>query len=292
MKKSLLLLSICSLLLTACNDDRISPAFGYTSPGDFYKNNREQEQAVTIKTDTETLPIIGKKGTELYGPRAILEHLNGDSVGLPWTVKLIELYTIKDYLLYQLPTVSTTTPLLSGGIVKISAFDSINNPLRVKEGAFFPIKLSTSPTDEAMLIYKGGLEEENFIDWATDGSSLISLDANQKYDLQLTSLGWKQVAKAAFDNTTAITFTIDGTGGENIDLWIVPTTKHALFYGNHLKVTNVPLGEEVRIIAIALNQDNDFVLFDKVITTAANAEVAINFEVSSEEAILETINSL
>ncbi len=291
MKKSILLLFSFLLLLGACNNDRVDPDFSYSSLNDFYKNNREQEQSITIRTDTGNVPILGKKGTELYGTRAILEYANGDSVGLPWTVKLIELYTIKDYLLYQLPTVGNAVALESGGIIKVNAYDSIGESLKVKDELFYEVKLSTSPTITGMGIYQGSSAEENFINWAeaSDGSLI---DINTKYDLQLASLGWQHVAKPFSESTTTLTFTIDGSGGENIDLWVIPTDKHALFYGNNLKVEAIPINSKVRILAMALNQDNDFVLFDKTVITSENLEIPIEFELSSEEAILKTINEL
>ncbi len=291
MKKSLLYLFSSLLLLGSCNNDRVDPDFSYSSLNDFYKNNREQEQSITIRTDSGDVPIIGKKGTELYGTRSILEYPNGDSVGLPWTVKLIELYTIKDYLLYQLPTLGSAVPLESGGIIKVSVCDSIGKSLQVKDGFFYQVKLSTTPTITDMSIYQGGSSEESFINWAEalDGSLI---DINTKYDLQLASLGWQHVAQPFSETTTTLTFSIDGSGGENIDIWVIPADKHALFYGNNLKVEAIPVNNEVRILAMALNQDNDFVLFDKTVVTSENSEIPIEFELSSEETILKTINEL
>lgn len=293
MKKLVLLPFIALLLLNACNNDRIDPDFSYTSLNDFYKNNREQEQSITITSDTGNVPIVGKKGTELYGTRAILEHVNGDSVGLPWTVKLIELYAIKDYLFYQLPTVGNAYPLESGGMVKVTACDSLGKPLKVKNSAFYQIKLATSPSLSNMDLYQGNSVDDSFINWikASDGS-LITLDANKKYDLQLATLGWQHVAKSFTEETTTLSFSVDGSGGENIDLWVIPTDKHALFYGNGLEVKNVPINHEIRILAMALNQDGDFVIFDKIVTVSENLEIEIDFETSTEEKILGIINSL
>lgn len=291
MKNSLLFLLTCLLFISACNNDRVDPDISYTSLNDFYKKNREQEQSITIKTDSGDVPIIGKKGTELYGTRSLLEYPNGDSVGLPWTVKLIELYSIKDYLLYQLPTVGNTIPLESGGIVKVTACDSVGKPLKIKEGALYQVKLSTTPTVSAMKIYQGNSENGSFINWAaaTDGSII---NINQKYDLLLSTLGWQHVAKPSFENTTTLTFTLDGSGGENIDLWVIPTNKYALFYGNDLEVKEIPVAQEVRILAMAVNQNGNFVLFDKTIITSENLSIPIDFETSSEESILQIINSL
>ena len=144
-----------------------------------------------------------------------------------------------------------------------------------------------------MGVYQGSSENGSFIDWATatDGS-IISIDGNSKYDLQLATLGWQHAAQSSFGETTNIGFTVDGSGGENIDLWLIPTDKHALFYGNNLTATNIPIGESVRIIAMALNQDDEFVVFDLTTTITADMVIDIEFETTTEEALLTLIDTL
>lgn len=288
--KNLFLLITITTFIFSCSDDRVSP-YEYKSLNGFYERNREQTQTYVIETDSGTSPIIGKKGTEIYGSRQLFEHLNGDSVQLPWAITLIELYTIKDYLLYQQPTISINTPLASAGTIKIMCF-SEQKELKLRAGAQYAVKLSTPNPVEGYSNYQGGTSPDTFINWllATDGSS-VNIVTN-KYQLNLASLGWNQCATASFGATTTVNFTTEGTGGENIDLWLIPSDKHALFYGNNLTASNIPVGEKVTVFALALNQNDDLVMHKEEITITENMVIPLVLHKTEEKDILSFINSL
>lgn len=289
MKNVLLYLPIFTLIFFSCSDDRITPD-SYSSANAFYELNKEEQQDFVITTDSGG-PIIGKKGTELYGGRAILEHQDGSAVDLPWTAELIELYSIKDYMLYRFPTTGAAQ-LESGGIVSVTAVAD-GKPLKVKAGAQYPIIMSTSPTITGMGVFQGS--GDSFISWtaATDGSTM-TIDGNSKYALNLSTLGWQHPAQASFGTTTNITFTLPNgaTGGEFIDLWVIPNNKHALFYGNNLVASNIPVGIAVKTIAIAVNQDGDFVLHNTDVTVTADMSIELNFNTKSEDELLATLEAL
>lgn len=288
-----LILPIIALiaLFTSCSDDRVTPD-EYKSLSDFYERNREETQTVVIDTDSGDVPIIGKKGTEIYGGRQILQHANGDSVELPWAVSLIELYSVKDHLLYQQPTrVSGITPLETEGTIKVLAYAK-QEELEVRTGASFITKLSTSPAQTGMSLYSGGSTPDTFIEWATptDGSS-NTIDA-EKHQLSLSSLGWHTIAGNTYGSTTTATFTLEGTGGENIDLWAVPTSKKSLFYGNNLTLENLPVGETVTFFALALNQDDNLVMYKEDIIITDGMILTLEMKETSENDVLSFIDSL
>lgn len=288
--KNVFLFFTLATLIFSCSDDRVSP-YEYKSLNGFYERNREETQTIVIESDSGTSPIIGKKGTEIYGSRQLFEHLNGDSVKLPWAVNLIELYTIKDYLLYQQPTTAITTPLTSAGTVKIMCY-SEQKELKLRTGALYYVKLSTPNPVEGYKDYQGGTSPDTFIDWllATDGSS-VSL-VTDKYQLNLAKLGWNQCANPSFGATTTVSFITEGTGGENIDLWLIPTDKHALFYGNNLTAANIPVGEKVTVFALALNQNDDLVMHKEEITITENMVIPLVLHKTDEKDVLSFINNL
>ena len=291
MKKIFLPIIALVLIATSCSDDRVTPD-EFKSLNGFYEKYREETQSVTITSDEGELPIIGKKGTELYGTRHILQHANGDSVQLPWVVQLIELYSIKDHLLYQHPTLeNNVTPIESEGTIKVLAY-ALQEELEVRAGKFFVTKLTTETPQTGMTVYSGGATPDTFIEWsqASDGST-NSIDAG-KHQLNLATLGWSQLAGATYGSTTTATFTLTGTGGENIDLWAVPTTKKSLIYGNNLTLPNLPVGETVTIFGLALNQNDKLVMHNATVVVTDGMVIELELKETSESDVLSLLESL
>lgn len=291
MKKFFLPIIALMLLATSCSDDRVTPD-EFKSLNGFYEKYREETQSVTITSDEGELPIIGKKGTELYGSRHVLQQSNGDSVQLPWTVQLIELYSIKDHLLYQQPTLENNViPLESEGTIKVLAY-ALQEELTVRSDQKYITKLSTASPKTGMSLYSGGKSPDTFIGWAkaTDGST-NSIDAG-KHQLNLASFGWHQIAGATYGATTTATFTLTGTGGENIDIWAVPASKKSLIYGTNLTLPNLPVGETVTIFALALNQNDKLVMHNASVVVTEGMVVEMQLAETSESDVLSFLESL
>lgn len=290
MKKLFLPIAIALISLSSCNDDRINEETAFEPMDEFYNEHKPQEQEFIITSDSGG-PIVGNQGSRIYGHRHILQHANGDSVYLPYTVKLIELYSYKDMILYNFPTTSSDYVMTSGGHLKIRAIKD-GEELVVRPGAYYGVVMSSSYTGPKS-VYTGTHTLDVFDDWSLAGNGSLVVDSSGYNALGLTTLGW-QSADAAMSATsyTDITFTIEGTGGENIDIFIVHNDFHGLIQGENLQAKNVMVGENVTILAMAMDQHGDFRVHKSTVTVTQNMEIALNMSVSSESSLLSMLGSL
>jgi len=285
MKKIFLSLIVASIAITSCNKDRIEEEPEFQSMEPFFNKNKPQEQEFIIESDSGRGPIVGKDGTELWGFRDILMYPNGDAVPLPYSLKLIELYTYKDMILFNMPSLSGTKILETGGEIKVRACHD-GNELVVRPSKFYPVVLSTTPTVANMKVYQGNHPSNLYGDWnlSSDGSTIID---TSKYGLGLAKLGWQNCGKnGASNGTTSIDFTIDKAGSEFISLFVASKNYHGLLQGSNLKIENAPIGEIVTIIAMAMDQNDNYYLHKETITITNALTIKLNMNEMSEAVLL------
>lgn len=291
MKKIFLSLIVATLAVTSCNKDRIEEEAEFESMDAFFTKHKPQEQSFKIESDSGSGPITGKDGTELWGYRDILMYPNGDTIPFPYYLKLIELYTYKDMILYNMPSLSGTKILETGGEIKIRACHD-GNELVVKPGKFYPVVLSTTPTVANMKVYQGNHPNDVYGDWdlSSDGSAVVDTG---KYGLGLAKLGWQNCGKeGASTGTTDIEFTTDKKGGEFISLFLVGKNYHGVLQGSNLKIENAPIGESVTLVAMAMDQNNNYYMHKETITITVGLSVTLTLNKMSETALLSELAGL
>ncbi len=69
----------------------------YSNATEFFQNNKEKEQEFVITSD-EGDCIVAKKGTVICGSRKQLRTSSGDTIALPYSIKVVELYSLKDHI--------------------------------------------------------------------------------------------------------------------------------------------------------------------------------------------------
>lgn len=290
MKKIFYSVLFVALTMSSCNEDRIDEEAEFGPMDEFYNDNKPEEQEFEI-TSEDGGPIIGKEGTKLYGGRSILMHANTNDVSLPYTIKLIELYSYKDMILYNMPTTSSGNVTESGGEIKVTAFKD-GEELFLKPNMKYAAVLSTTPTKTGMSVYDGTHPNNVFSNWTLNASSMV-VDSSGLYGLLLSKLGWQNCAQStSFNAHTDIEFTIDGKGGEFIDIFIVFNDFHGLIQGSNLTASKVPVGANATILAMAKDQNGDFRLHNQTLTITQDLKIKLDMKVVSEAALLNVLGNL
>lgn len=286
-------ISVLSLLFfSSCSKDREEEPKGtYTNADSFYESNKEEEQEFIITSDQGDC-IIAKKGTVICGSRQLLKTSSGGVVELPYSVKVVELYSLKDHVLYRFPTTSNGNPLKNDGSVRIKALKDGKETTLTATGGF-TATYSVNPSREGNSAFKGTMTGDTFADWllANEGSLLLS--PGTKDSLRLASFGWFQAAQAGDKlDFTNVTFELDGKGGESLDLWLIHSTNKTVLHGKDLQIQNVPIGEEMTAIVIAFNQDNKLVLHKSAATISQNQKIKLDFKETADKDILDILSKL
>src|SRR5438045_1037722 len=110
MKRGKFVLAIVSisfgpvLLFNACKKDRV-PQDDYQNMDSFYDDNKEDEQVYQIDSGG-SCPLTCLHGTKICMGASMFSFADGTPITYPFILKVVELYSIKDMLLWKLPSVS------------------------------------------------------------------------------------------------------------------------------------------------------------------------------------------
>ncbi len=216
---------------------------------------------------------------------------NGQSISYPFTLKLIEVYTLKDMILSNLPPIGGGKILESGGEIRIRAFKGATE-LVLKPGKKYTMLLDTSssPLLSGMGVYYG-FASGNKTDWTNNVTSLdpsinpdnLSAVINtpaQAYLMNIARMGWVNCARlySNLNPTTTISFTSQGTNTQNIDVFLVFKNIHSMMQVYNLTSQPLPVGTNLTVVAISRdsNQNNAMAYQAQDITVTAGMQVTLN----------------
>ena len=291
--RSLALAALLSLTFINCSKDRIQPPLNtYGSLNQFYNTYKQPEQEYIISQDGQC-PLIALNGLKLCMGRQQLMMPNGDSVQLPYSIKIIELYTPKDMILYNMPTVSGGDLLTTGGEIRVRAFKGTDE-LQVRPGQSYLAQVpATNPTSSMGMFY--GVDNSGVIDWLPDTMSTIHVDtSNNYYNLFPSYTGWINCDYFYnyTGNKTQITFTSNTDDLTNVAkfLWFPNINSLVQVYGN--TSGDVPVGETVKIICFAADSQGAMYSFYQEITIGNNQSVDVTMAATTEAAVLTLMDNL
>jgi hypothetical protein len=285
--------------ISACTKQRApskTPGPDYASASSFYTANQQQVQTFTVDSPG-TAPIIGKMGTVLSGNASLFMFPGNpaQNVGYPFTLKLIEVYPIKDFILSNLPSVGAGLILQSQGEISIQAYKG-STLLVLRPGKKYPMVLDSNIAfNSGNSVYYGfpnTVSSRNITDWTSNVNSLnpaINPDTLSKVwlfskycEMTIARMGWVSCAQSyAYPSpTTKITFTApsNSTNGQNIDVFLVFKNIHSMMQVYNLTSQAIPTGTNLTVVAIATdsNSGNSLVYYSQNITVTAGMTVALN----------------
>lgn len=294
------------IIAAACSKKRLekkeeTPKDTYSSMQSFYDKNKQEEQEYVIDTPGNC-PLIAKMGTKICVSNDMFMFPDSTDVTYPFILKIVEIYPVKDIILWELPTVAGGKILESAAQIRVRTFKN-NIELVLKPGRKYPMELDTMPNlVNGMKVYYG-FDAGNIVDWTDDVTSISSITVDTmsavfkdtfSYKMFVAKMGWVDCAKLSniSSTTTTITFSASGNGTENIDIFLVFKNFNSVMQVYNLASGQVPVGENVTVIAMALNQNNQYVLHKEDITVTANHQITLNMQVISEADLLNTLDGL
>lgn len=287
------------ILLSSCSKDRLLKE-EYSSMDSFFDKNKQQEQEFTIDS-LGNGPIVGKMGTKIYVNKTIFMYADGSDITYPFTIRLIEIYPIKDMIFWKLPTVAGGNVIEIAAEIRVKAFKN-GVELMLKPGKKYYMELATmTKLNTNMKVYYG-FSASNYIDWTNNLASIVpindtlsSVTANGTfYAMNVAKMGWTACARptATSLSTTTMTFTAKGGNPQNISIFVVFKNFKAVAQVYNLTLGKIPLGEQVTVVAMAMNQNNEYVLHKQEITITANQQIALDMQPINETDLLSMLGSL
>jgi len=267
----------------------------------FNQNVTDATQSFTIDASTWQ-SINGTQGTSIWVAPNSFNDANGNVVNGNITIELIEVLTKADMIWLNKTTTSNNQLLISGGEISVKAYQNGNQLTLSSNGS-----LSVSIPDNnqgSMDLFLGTEDINGNINW--DTTNVPVLDSSGYYDFFASSgltlgdsLGWfncdfftnysnKTDLNVVFptnhldSNTTCFIF-FDNIYG------VMPTYYSTI--NNQFIGTNVPVGEQVKIVAISeLNGQ----LYSSItpITITANHTETITLTATTSSALQTDLNNL
>ncbi len=289
---SVLLISLASVLFFSCSKARVDKtALNSYSPVSSYLNSKRQATQTFIIDSNGTCPIIGNQGTEIWGSRQCLMMPNGDTITFPFTITLVELYTAKDMIYYEMPTVSAGTILETSGEIQLLAFKGTTQLLLKPSPCDFEIQMPCASPLSGMDAYYG-ITTNNHPDWTNNPVTAFTANTSS-YTAYIRTLGWINCGQlAGSTSNSTITFTSTTDDLTNVGIFVyMPATKTVMqAYGT--MTTAIPNGTAIKIVAIGVNSSGSLFSFYQTQTVSSNNNVDITLSSTTDATLTALLTGL
>ena len=285
---TVVLVAITSINIS-CKKDRIElpkTLNQYQSVNAYLNSKKQQEQDFVI-TQPSNDTLVGNQGTRIYGMKSCLRDANGDTIDYPFNIHLVELYTPKDMIYWQMPTIANGTILETDGEVRIRATKGVQN---LSLNCPFSFEMPNASPNSNMTIYNG-TDNGTFVDWAYTGNSFTF--TNYGYLGYTSSFGWLNAdIDAGSSSSNTITFASLTDNLTNVGIFIyIPTTKTVMqVYG--LTSGAIPNGTAIKVILMAQDANGQLFSYTESRTVNSNATITVSLTQTTDAALTTHLDAL
>jgi hypothetical protein len=293
-------LTITGLALIAglnnCSKDRVAkPSLNaYNTPDKFQNSNKQQEQVYIINRNG-TCPLTCQQGTTICMDSSALADANGVTATYPFTLRVLELYSAKDMILYNVPNLSGSRQLTSGGELRIRSFIG-NNELAIKAGQNYAVTTKTiASADPSMQIYYG-IPAATMVNWAgaspAGAGQIIATATN--YQLKVPQTGWvapcHPVSYAV--GTATVSFSSDKDDLTNVAKFLYFDKLKSVMqvYGN--TSNDAPVGEHAIVICYAADASGKMFYYTQALTIGSSNTINVTMQSATDVDLLTFLGTL
>ena len=276
----------------------------------------KKEPSLSQITNSGNLPFIGSEGTKAWIYSNNLLDENNNPVSYPYQIEILELFSPKDMILYNVPTVSNGEPLVSGGEFRIRAYkDGKRLKANPNNNIYIEVPTKTTPDNNMGLFF--GTETNNSVTW-TQTDPLVLINPNDSlqgggdssrtnfvsinrdsYGVNTNQLNWINCdyfsRNLIGQPKTSITFISSDTAKpiESIVKYIYLPELNSIMNAYDTASGEIVIGLEAVVVALAADTKGTpyFFLSEKFKITAGQ-QVEINVEKATDESIKVALDGL
>lgn len=311
------LFSFFVFLAFSCSKDRITPLRTETpatetkdSTDEIFLSSSHEVLERFAATPTSKvinkpsdMPFIGKEGTEVYAYENTFVLPNGQFAAFPIKLEVIELFTPKEMILNQMPTVSDGRLLTTAGEINIKAYKD-GQELRLNPWSSMRVVVPSTSVDNSMSLFYGTPQPDGTVNWVEaefregegQDSSRFSriIPSKENYQIFPTQIGWINCDKfySYTGAKTKVRFT-------SIKPKITSIIKF-LYFDNIKSVVQVygdeslevPVGEHVKLICIASKTNGELYSYTSEFNVQQDQVVDVKVVKTTEDNFLAYLSSL
>ncbi len=299
-KSALLIIFVSAILFSvSCKKDRVEKTMNsYESINSYLDSKKQAEQVFVIDSNGQG-PIVGNQGTRIWISKHCLQKPNGDTITWPYTVRLVELYTPKDIIYYQMPTVSSQGFLENDGEIRLRAFKDETELVFKPYPCGCGIEMPNQAPKSYMRVFYG--IESAITDWSSNGSQFgINSLANpffahtdSSYQAMIYRLGWIGCDSLAGNNTGGkITFQSSTDELQNLGIFVYMPATRTVMQAYSALSGFIPNGTSVKIICIGIDSSGTLYTYYQSMTMSGDASVEVTMNAISDADLTTLLNSL
>jgi len=296
--KYILYITLSFYLLVSCSKDRIEPPKNQYEDIQIYFDTKKQKEQEFVITKKGTAPIIGAQGSKIWITKEHLQMPNGAAILYPYTLKLIELYSAKDMIYYQIPSTIEKRPTRTAGKFKITAVKD-GEELSLKTDTFFYLGVVNEAPDNKKIVYYG-TEKSTVLYWTSDLTSFgLKKLSNPYFDVvsdgykgAIGKMGWVACDTLYTKPTCTLSFTSETDELDNVAIFVYAPKENILIKVYQQQSTIIPANTNLEIIAMGIDDENK--LYSQLIKAnyQTNATVDISLQEITDVALTAVLDSL
>ena len=263
--------------------------------------SKQPEQEFIIDS-TGSGPIVGNQNTRIWLGKQCLMYPKGDSVTWPFTVKLVELYTAKDMIYYQQPTVAEVNSniLKTDGEIRLRAFKHDTELVLKQDPCFAAIEMPNAAPKAGMRVFYG-FGSGATSDW-TDKPSTLGITTSLSpvftttvtaYQASIARLGWINcglLAGTTQAHTLTFTSTVDDLTNVGIFIYF-PATKTVMQAYNKTS-GSIPDNTVIKIVAIGIDVNNNLFSYYLYKNVSATEQIEITLSATTDADLTALLDGL
>lgn len=272
----------------------------------FLSKLSNKSETKTIRNVSD-LPFVAKNGTKIWIYASDLILPDGTKATYPFDLEVLELLTPKDMILNQKPTVSQGRLMTTGGELFIKATKG-GKELYTSFFNSTNIVIPAKSTVEGMSLFYGE-STGGFLEWypekerprqqqgvPTQTGVLTRTDSlkEKSYVIFPTQIGWINCDKfSQFQGAkTKIKFMSAYPELKNIQKFLFFPDLKSVMQVYDGTSGDVPVGQSVKVICVAVTKDEQVFLFTKDIVVVDNQVVNIELKLATQKELTDYLQTL
>lgn len=291
-KETLIILSavILTAFVLSCKKDRIEAPEEEAAyqPINTYLDQKKQPEQDFLITGPSNDTIIGNQGTKVYGAKNCLRDSNNDTIDYPFNIKLVELYTPKDMIYWQMPTMSSGNALNSDGEIRVRAVKN-GHELTLASSCPYAVEMPNNSPSSTKTIFNGN-DNGTYVNWVNSNTPFST--TSYGYKGFINSLGWISCAEQVATGGNNVSFTSTTDDLTNVGIFIYVPASKTLIQGYNKTCSGVPNGSSVKIILMAIDSNGDLFSYTDTRTINNNTSIDISLSATSDASLTSYLNGL
>lgn len=280
-----------AIINTSCKKDRIEPPEEetlneYNSVNEYLDTKKQDEQDFEILGQSNDT-LTGNQGTRVYGSKNCLMDAVGDTIDYPFFVHLVELYTPKDMIYWQMPTVASGNILETDGEIRIRA---TKNGQDLFLSCPYGFEMPNASPNSSMTIFTGA-DNGSYINWSNTGTPFTL--TSYGYLGSTSAFGWLNAdIQVGTGSGHTITFTSQVDDLTNVGIFIyIPATQTVMQVYNQASGL-IPNGTSVKIVMMAVDASGQLFSYTDSRTVNSSTTIDMSLSQTTDAALTTYLNGL